>query len=72
MSRKSGSMATWAGMTSPAPSTRKTPSRPRKRSLAKAYPAIELTTSDTAVAVKAMSALLSRYRRMLSVVNTER
>jgi hypothetical protein len=47
MSRKSGSMATWTGTSSPADRSWKTRVRPRNRSLAKAYPAMELTTSDS-------------------------
>jgi len=60
MSRNSGSIATWVGITSAARSRPKRRSRPAKRSLVKAYPAIALSSSDSAVTAAAIRVLLRR------------
>ncbi len=58
--RKSGSIATCTGSTRPSDRMRNVRSRPRNLSLANAYPASELITSDTAVTITAINALLNR------------
>ena len=70
--RNSGSIATCTGITSPALMARNTESRPRKRSLANAYPAIEFTISDNTVTVIEMIALFTRYRFIFNRMNTSR
>src|SRR5690606_8494072 len=64
ISRNSGSMATCAGTTSAARSTWNSRSRPRKRSLANAYPAAVLMASDPAVTASETTRLLAKARPM--------
>jgi hypothetical protein len=55
-------MATCAGMASARTRKAKMRSRPGKRSLANAYPAIELKSSEAAVPMMATSMLLKKAR----------
>ena len=60
INRKSGSIATCTGITSPALIARKTQSLPRNLSFANAYPAIEFTISDSTVTTIEMIPLFTR------------
>ncbi len=65
ISRNRGSTVTCGGTTRVASRRAKSRPRPRKRSLAKAYPAIELQSSETAVMDSARKRLLKKVRPRL-------
>src|ERR1041384_7908440 len=68
--RKRGSIVTCAGMTIEAIRNLNNGSRPRNLYFAKAYPAIELITSERAVTLSARKALLRSARAMFILVRT--
>jgi hypothetical protein len=67
--RNSGIMPTCPGMISAPSRPLNTRSRPRKGSLAKAYPAVTLKLSESSVASVAMRTLLKMRRPMPACVN---
>ncbi len=66
--RNNGIMPTCAGITMAATSTRNTASRPRKRSFANAYPAMEFTTSENSVTLTVTKSEFANVRARLSRV----